>query len=147
MSDKVYWQGDCKLFRFKALSGSFHKEPMGKGIGESHSPKNPEWNYPPPDSSMEATLKAVCEYTNIEESDADWKKVSSTGGGAYTFYVDFERIRKHGGYVYYWYMRDYLKPNKWNDMSSKTLTLFSEHLEDQTKLYQGFLRNFSPDSR
>ena len=36
-----------------------------------------------------------------------------------TFYVDFERIRKHGGYVYYWYLRDFLKPEKWGDMSSK----------------------------
>jgi hypothetical protein len=33
-------------------------------------------------------------------SFADWTKVSSSGGGANTFYVDFERIRKHGGYVY-----------------------------------------------
>ncbi len=60
LSGKVYKQGDCKLFRLKTLSGSFHKEPMGGGTGDSHSPKNPEWKYPPPNSSMETILKSVC---------------------------------------------------------------------------------------
>ena len=27
-----------------------------------------------------------------------------------TYYVDFEKIRKHGGYVYFWEMSNYLKP-------------------------------------
>ena len=42
-----------------------------------------------------------------------WTKVSEGVGGinrGNTFYVDFERIRKHDGYVYYWRMSDYLKP-------------------------------------
>ena len=33
-------------------------------------------------------------------SFADWKRVTETVDGE-TFYVDFEGIRKHGGYVYY----------------------------------------------
>jgi hypothetical protein len=53
-------------------------------------------------------------------SYAEWTKVSSSGGGANTFYVDFERIRKHGGYVYYWDLIDFLKPDKYGHLSSKT---------------------------
>ena len=37
-----------------------------------------------------------------------------------TFYVDFERIRKHGGYVYWWDLTDYLKPTKDGDLSLKS---------------------------
>ena len=62
LSGKSYAQGDCKLFRFKYLSFSFHKEPMGRGTGDSNSPKNPEWIYPPPNSSMETILKSVCNF-------------------------------------------------------------------------------------
>ena len=38
LSAKVYVQGDCKLYRFKGLSYSFHKEPMGEGDGEIVAP-------------------------------------------------------------------------------------------------------------
>ena len=53
-------------------------------------------------------------------SFAEWKKIASTGGGATTFYVDFERIRKHDGYVYWWDLTDYLKPTKFGHLSNKT---------------------------
>lgn len=53
-------------------------------------------------------------------SHAKWEKVGSSGGGSKTFYVDFERIRKHDGYVYYWNMTDRLKPLKSGVLSSKT---------------------------
>ena len=36
-----------------------------------------------------------------------------------TLYVDFERIRKHGGYVYWWDLTDYLKPTQFGTLSSK----------------------------
>ena len=36
-----------------------------------------------------------------------------------TFYVDFERIRKHDGYVYWWDLIDYLKPTREGDLSVK----------------------------
>jgi hypothetical protein len=39
-----------------------------------------------------------------------WTKVVKNVDGD-TFYVDFERIRKVDGYVYYWELMDYLKPN------------------------------------
>ena len=60
LSSKLYVQGDCKLFRYKALSFSHHKEPMGDGTGDRSNPKNPEWRYPPPNSVNEIILKDVC---------------------------------------------------------------------------------------
>ena len=62
LSDKLYKQVDCKLFRYKWLSASFFKEPMGKGTSDSIeiSPKNKVWKYPIPDSSTERVLKRVC---------------------------------------------------------------------------------------
>ena len=61
LSGKIYYQGDCKLFRFKSLSYSFHKEPMGQGT-PSTSSNQPykEWTYPPPNSAGETILKKVC---------------------------------------------------------------------------------------
>ena len=35
------------------------------------------------------------------------------------FYVDFERIRKHGGYVYWWDLSDLLKPTETGMSSAK----------------------------
>jgi len=52
-----------------------------------------------------------------KHSYAGWTKVSS-GDGA-TFYVDFDRIRKHDGYVYYWRLGDYLKPIMGKYLSDK----------------------------
>ena len=62
LSAKSYHQGDCKLFRYKVLSASFHKEPMGGGTGEIVTPKgdNANWRYPPPGSGDETDLKSVC---------------------------------------------------------------------------------------
>jgi hypothetical protein len=62
LSGKVYHQGDCQLFRYKSLSYVHHKQPMGQDTGTDYSPKNPEWNYPSPNSSMETILKSVCAY-------------------------------------------------------------------------------------
>ena len=50
---------------------------------------------------------------------AKWTKVGTTGGGVNTYYVDFERIRKHDGFVYFWDLRDYLKPTGTGVLSSK----------------------------
>ena len=60
LSTKIYRQGDCKLFRFIYLSWSFHKEPMGGGDGRVVNIPDKEWNYPPPNSSLEYLLKSVC---------------------------------------------------------------------------------------
>ena len=61
LSSKVYHQSDCEMFRLKTISVSFHKQPMGEGLGETYTPPNPEWNYPPPTSAYEIILKRVCE--------------------------------------------------------------------------------------
>ena len=44
-------------------------------------------------------------------SFAGWTKVGSNDDGS-DFYVDFERIRKHDGFVYWWDLVDYLKPKR-----------------------------------
>jgi hypothetical protein len=42
-------------------------------------------------------------------SYGEWTKLTENVNGN-QFYVDFERIRKHDGYVYFWSLGDYLKP-------------------------------------
>ena len=51
-------------------------------------------------------------------SYSEWTKVGSSANGN-TFYVDYKRIRKHGGYVYWWDLTDLLKPDKDGDWSYK----------------------------
>ena len=59
LSIKVYYQGDCKLFRAKKLSFFGHKEPMGGGAGKSYQFAE-KLEYPPPNSPSEIVLKFVC---------------------------------------------------------------------------------------
>ena len=59
-SFKSYVQGDCEIFRFKYLSTSFHKQPMGEGSENTDSTPDTEWTYPPPNSVDEFILKRVC---------------------------------------------------------------------------------------
>ena len=54
-------------------------------------------------------------------SFAEWTKVSKGVKGNIS-YVDYERIRKHDGFVYYWVLVDLLKPSKHGDLSSKVYT-------------------------
>ena len=51
-------------------------------------------------------------------SFAGWTKVSENVHG--TFYVDFERIRKVDGYIYFWWLSDLLKPDKYGNLSYKS---------------------------
>ena len=60
LSAKAYHEGDCKLFRHRILSYSFHKEPMGRGTGDVQESVKKTWRYPPPKSVSEKILKAVC---------------------------------------------------------------------------------------
>ena len=62
LSFKIYYQGDCKLFRYKYLSYSFHKEPMGGGTGRVDNVSDKNWQYPPPNSNIELALKSVCNH-------------------------------------------------------------------------------------
>ena len=52
-------------------------------------------------------------------SYAGWTKVGEDVNGK-TFYVDYERIRIHDGYVYWWDLQDYLKPTSQGHLSAKT---------------------------
>ena len=51
-------------------------------------------------------------------SYAEWTKYNENDVGD-RFYLDFDRIRKHDGYVYYWRLSDYLKPTEFGDLSVK----------------------------
>jgi hypothetical protein len=64
LSATTYWQGDCKLFRHKTLSFSFYKQPMGRGSADVQEPTKEfqGWQYPPPSSLFEETLKSVCSH-------------------------------------------------------------------------------------
>jgi len=63
LSFKRYQQGDCDLFRYKVLQYVYHKQPMGRDVGEMSEPHNKDWRYPPPYSGDETTLKQVCRIT------------------------------------------------------------------------------------
>jgi hypothetical protein len=51
-------------------------------------------------------------------SYAEWTRVGKNASGM-TFYVDFERIRKIDGYVYWYDLIDLFKPDKDGDTSYK----------------------------
>jgi hypothetical protein len=61
LSYKTYFQGDCKQFRVKRVTASYHTQPMGEGTPNvSGATKNQQWIYPPPNSTIEEVLKSVC---------------------------------------------------------------------------------------
>ena len=47
----------------------------------------------------------------LSPSYSDWTKVATNVKGT-SFYIDFDRIRKHDGYVYFWRLSDWGKLNK-----------------------------------
>jgi hypothetical protein len=51
-------------------------------------------------------------------ANAGWTTIGKGVSGD-TYYVDFERIKKHSGRVYYWTLADYLEPNKSGEFSDK----------------------------
>ena len=59
LSAKLYRQGDCKLFRYKDLMVIWHKNNMGRGTSDNFTPPE-KWKYPPPNSTIEIVLSAVC---------------------------------------------------------------------------------------
>ena len=50
------------------------------------------------------------------QSNAEWTRVGNSDIGD-VFYVDFERLRKHDGYVYGWSMNDLILGTSHGDMS------------------------------
>tara|TARA_B100001250_G_scaffold256250_1_gene220600 strand:- start:132 stop:524 length:393 start_codon:yes stop_codon:yes gene_type:complete len=61
-SAKKFIQGDCKKFRYKILSSSYHKEAMGRGRSDGQDPVEKGWSYPNLNSVNEASLEAVCKH-------------------------------------------------------------------------------------
>ena len=61
MSVKTHFQGECAMFRFKDLSYTFYKEPMGGGTPKQHNTPDTTWTYAPPDSNIKEVLKSVCD--------------------------------------------------------------------------------------
>lgn len=60
-SVRMYVKGDCKLFQLKSLSWSFHSQPMGGGSSRIDNYTDKDWRIALPYSSMEATLKLICD--------------------------------------------------------------------------------------
>jgi hypothetical protein len=61
LSYKEYSKGDCKEFRYKVLSYSYFKQPMGEGQPlMTDSTPDTEWKYPTPNSAGEVKLRQVC---------------------------------------------------------------------------------------
>ena len=52
-------------------------------------------------------------------SFAEWTKVGISAKGD-DFYVDFDRFRKHDGFVYFWMLSNYLEPTDMGTLSSET---------------------------
>ena len=62
MSDQVYSQGDCKIFRFRPIEGTFYKKPMGEGETKPYPPPPEKWRNPRPNSIGAIELNLVCDY-------------------------------------------------------------------------------------
>jgi hypothetical protein len=55
-------------------------------------------------------------------SYGEWTFITKTIEGPKkgdTYYLDLDTIKENGGYVYYWHMNNFKKPDQWGDMSSK----------------------------
>ena len=63
LSDKLYLQYDCGVYRQKILSWNFYTQPMGKGPSLNDNIADP-WDYPTTESSAWAVLDFVCKYVN-----------------------------------------------------------------------------------
>ena len=62
-------------------------------------------------------------------SYAEWEIVAKDMDGN-TFYVDFDRIRKVDGFVYFWELVDFVKPTQYGEFS------FREYLQGDCKLFR-----------
>ena len=51
-------------------------------------------------------------------SFGEWTKINddSQGNG---YFIDLDAVIKHDGYVYFWRLKNYLKPTEWGDLSTK----------------------------
>ena len=52
-------------------------------------------------------------------SYGEWKELGMNVAGD-TFYIDKDIIKEHNRYVYWWVLKDYLKPDEYGTLSEKT---------------------------
>ena len=63
MSGIIFFQGECELKRFKYLSDTYYKKPMGQGaVTSSSNIPDEEWDYAPPNTSMAEEMEVICDY-------------------------------------------------------------------------------------
>ena len=68
-------------------------------------------------------------------ADYNWKKIGSSTRGD-VFYLDLSTVKKVGNNVFYFTLKDYVKPTEYGDLSSKIymevncLNLSSRYLKD-----------------
>ena len=48
---------------------------------------------------------------------ADWEEIFKDAAGN-TYHINFDSIRTNGGYVYWWDLSDFLKPNEYGTLST-----------------------------
>jgi len=60
LSSTAYVQGDCNLFRYKNLTWSIYKQPMGVGDNPVSIKPPDEWLYPSSNQSDKIILDVVC---------------------------------------------------------------------------------------
>jgi hypothetical protein len=53
-------------------------------------------------------------------SYGEWTRTGRSDMNGGNFYVDFERIRKHDGYVYFWQLRNFVNPDEYGFLSAKS---------------------------
>ena len=51
-------------------------------------------------------------------SYGEWKELGMNVAGD-TFYIDKDIIKEHNRYVYWWVLKDYLKPDEYGTLSEK----------------------------
>jgi hypothetical protein len=103
-----------------------------------------------------ATLLAIL-FTMLFASPslAEWTKVTESKMDGSSFYVDFDRIRKHDGFVYFWRLTNDLKPDSQGNLSTNI------YIQGDCKLFrikglsftyykgsmgQGSSENYDPDN-
>ena len=60
LSSTAYVQGDCNLFRYKNLTWSIYKQPMGVGDNPVSIKPPDEWLHPSSKQSDEIILEIIC---------------------------------------------------------------------------------------
>jgi hypothetical protein len=67
ISTKEYKEAEYGRFRYKFLSQTSYKDPMGSGvIAYEYNIPMKDWVYPQPYTAAEATLKAVCNHKSMQ---------------------------------------------------------------------------------